>query len=198
MTKAWLGSSVHVASPTKVDFDWAAGGSNSNPTLLSVRSRKVHGAAGTFDLNVDHTQPIGGELTVEPRSIGLGHSLAFQFSEPVTSVGAVTVMPLGTASATFAGSEIVVALTNVADNQRVTITVTGVNGSQTTYQASIGFLVGDANNSRTVSAQDVNAIRLRSGQAATALNFNFDLNASGLISASDVSAAKARSGRTLQ
>ena len=58
--------------------------------LRAVQSRKVHASAGTFDLPIDTTQAIGGSVTVEPRSIGLGHMIVFQFDGPITSAGAVS------------------------------------------------------------------------------------------------------------
>ena len=88
-------------------------------------------------------------------------------------------------------------LMGVADNQRVTVTLTNVNGAINPPAANIGFLVGDVNNTRSVSAADISGVKARSGQTTSALNFKFDVNATGAISASDISAVKARSGLTL-
>ena len=164
-------------------------------TLIGVRSRKVHGPAGTYDLPLDPSVPISGAVTVESRAIGTGHTIVFQFNGPVTSVGAVN--SLKASSATFAipaspGNEVVVTLIGVPDNQRETVTLTNLNGAATTVSASMGFLVGDANNSRSVDAIDISAVKARSGQSTTAFNFLFDVNASGAINSADILAVKAR------
>lgn len=165
--------------------------------LVAVQSRKAHGTAGSFDILIDATQAIDAAVSVEPRGIGVGHQIVFQFNQPITSVGSVTASPVGTAAVSFSGSEATVSLTNVADNRRVMISLTSVNGTPLAPSASIGFLVGDVNGTRTVSASDISAVKARSGQAANATNFKFDLNFTGAITASDISAVKARSGLTL-
>ena len=99
---------------------------------------------------------------------------------------------VGTATAAVDGNgDVVVTLTNVADNKRLTVTINGLNGSGTAA-ASMGFLVGDVNNDRVVSAKDIAAVKARSGQATGNSNFVFDLNATGNVTAADVSGVKAR------
>ena len=96
------------------------------------------------------------------------------------------------------GSEIRVTLTGVTDNQRVSIALANINGlPAATASASIGFLVGDGNNSRSVNSSDISGVKARSGQTTTSSNFRFDVNASGSINSSDISAVKARSGLVL-
>lgn len=165
--------------------------------LLSVVSRKIHGST-PFELTIDHTVPITGAITVEPRVIGAGHTLVFHFDNTVNSVGLATVRDAmlniaGNATATQSGNDAIVTLTNVADNKRVTVSVAGINGSGT-EKASMGFLVGDVNSTRAVNLSDVSGVKARAGQAANLLNFQFDVNTSGTINASDIAAVKARSG----
>ena len=85
------------------------------------------------------------------------------------------------------------------DNQRVKITLTGVTGpvDSTNATASVGFLIGDVNNSHSVNASDISAIKARIGQTLGPNNFQFDLSTSGTINASDMSMVKARSGLRL-
>ena len=171
-------------------------------TLLAVQSRKTHVAAGTFDLSVDSTIGISGAVTVESRTIGAGHTIVFQFSGLVTSVGGVSSVDagsvaVGAASFAIAGNDVVVTLTGVSDNRRTTIAVTNVNGTAFSPSAAMGFLVGDVNNTRSVNSSDISSVKARSGQTTTALNFKFDVNASGAVNSSDISAVKARSGLTL-
>ncbi len=165
--------------------------------LVAVQSRKLHGTAGSFDILIDATQPIGAAVSVEPRGIGGGHQIVFQFNQAITSVGGATASPVGTAAVSFIGSEVTVSLTDVADNRRVTISLIAVNGTTPNPSASIGFLVGDVNGTRTVNSSDISGVKARSGQTTNATNFKFDVNATGAINSSDISMVKARSGLTL-
>ena len=164
--------------------------------FTAVQSRKTHGAAGDFDIAIDTTL-IAPNITVEPRTIGAGHSIVFQFNGAVSAAGTVSVAPVGNAMAVAVGNDVVVTLTSVSDNQRVTVTLLNVNGSVNPPPAAIGFMVGDVNNTRSVNSSDISGVKARSGQATTALNFRFDVNATGAINSSDISAVKARSGLTL-
>ena len=170
--------------------------------LAALQSRKTHGSAGDFDILINRTIPISGAVDVEPRTIGLGHRLLFQFNNPITVTGSVSVtdaasMPVGAASAVSSGNVVVVTLTGIPDNKRVTVSLTNVNGVATSFTASLGFIVGDVNSTQSVNSSDISGVKARSGQNTTALNFKFDLNASGAINSSDISAVKARSGLVL-
>ena len=170
-------------------------------TLNAVQSRKAHGATGTFDLLVDRTQGIAGAITIEPRTIGVEHSIVFQFGDTVTKKGVASVvtssgMTIGISSAIATGSAVVVTLVGIANNSRLTISLVGVNDALN-VSASIGFLVGDVNGTGSVNSSDISAVKARSGQVTNASNFRFDLNATGAINSSDISALKARSGMVL-
>ena len=165
-------------------------------TVTAVQSRKTHGAAGTFDLPIN-TALVAPNITVEPRIIDTGHRIVFQFNGPVAQPGTASVTPVGAASATATGNEVIVTLTGIPDNRRVTVSLTGINGGAASAQASVGFAVGDANNTQSVNASDISGVKARSGQTTSASNFRFDANISGAINASDISAVKARSGLVL-
>ena len=164
--------------------------------LFTVRSRKVHGSAGTFNLLVDKSVTISGPVTVESRVIDTGHTLVFTFNNPITAKGSVNTST-GAATSVASGNDVIVTLTGVSDNQRVTVTLTNVNGSVTPFPVSIGFLVGDVNGTRAVNPGDVSSTKALSGQTTDINNFRFDVNATGTINASDISAVKARSGLVL-
>jgi hypothetical protein len=176
--------------------------------LMSVVSRKIHGAT-PFNLTIA-SQPISGNVTVEPRAIGNGHTLVFHFDAAVTSVNAAAtalnslLQTAGSATAAAVGGgsgDVLVTLTNVADNTRLTITLSGLNGDVTAAgiaSASLGFLVGDVNNSRSVNAADISAVKANVGKTPLDINtYKFDLNANGTITQTDVSTVKARSGLVL-
>lgn len=170
--------------------------------LTGAVSRKTHAAIGAFDVPINTATLIGGLVDVEPRAIGSGHTIVFTFNNPVTAAGGVDVVDslsaaIGAATSLASGNDVVVTLTGIPDNKRVTITLTGVNGGVATFTASLGFMIGDVNNTRTVNSSDISGVKARSGQPTDALNFKFDVNASGAVNSSDISAVKARSGSTL-
>ena len=164
--------------------------------LLAVQSRKTHGSAGTFDIAVDTVPTITGAVTVEPRSIDTGHTIVFQFDAAITMIGSVS-SSTGSATAAITGTDVVVTLTGIADNSRASVSLTNLNNVGVNATVSIGFLVGDVNNTRSVNSSDISGVKARSGQTADASNFKFDVNATGAINSSDISAVKARSGLVL-
>ncbi len=167
-----------------------------NPMFTAVQSRKVHGAAGPFDLPIDTTL-IAPLVTVDPRVIGGGHLIVFQFNGAVANAGSASITNGAVTAPIAAGNEVLVTLTGVPDNQRATVTLTNVNGSVNPPPVSIGFMVGDINNSRSVNSSDISGVKARSGQTTNASNFKFDVNATGAINSSDISVVKARSGLVL-
>ncbi len=173
-------------------------------TLTGVQSRKTHlGGAGTFDLPVDTTQNVAGLITVEPRAAGSGHLIVFQFDGPVASSGSVSVIEdgltlLAGATAAASGNEVAVTLPTIADNKRITVTLTNVNGAGLSASASLAFMIGEINGSGAVNSSDISGVKARSGQVTNASNFRFDVNLSGSVNSSDISAIKARSGTTLR
>lgn len=172
-------------------------------SLAGVVSRKVHGAFGTFDLAIARNVAAPGPVTVEPRNAGGGHLIVFQFNGLVNSVsnlsltvGASPAVPL--ANFSFVDNELRIFLTAeaVPDGGRATISGS-INGGSVGFSASLGFLLGDASNSRNVDAADISGIRSRSGQRASPENFRYDINASGVVSAADLLSIRARNGRVL-
>lgn len=165
-------------------------------TLVSVQSRKTHGSTANFNIPIDTVPVIGGAVSMEPRAIGAGHKLVFQFNDTVMATGSVATVGASAVSA-IAGNEVIVTLNGISDNQRASVSLTGVssvNGTTTNAFAALGFLVGDLNNTRSVTASDISSVKARSGQPTNSANFRFDVNASGNIDSLDISAVKARSG----
>lgn len=140
---------------------------------------------------------------MEPRAIGSGHRIVFTFNNPITATGSVTLVntpgPAGSATAAIDGNTVVVTLTGITDNSRATVTLTGVNNTLNT-SVSLGFLVGDVNGLRSVTASDLSAIKasIAGSRPVTAQNFRHDVNTSGTISGSDLSAARVRAGQILR
>jgi hypothetical protein len=204
---AAVGSSItatatHLTSGNTSEFSacqFATGSAAPPLQLVSAVSRKQHGAAGTFDLNL----PMSGPSGVECRSSGGTHTIIFTFNNNVMSGGVK--IDSGIASpgaAIFSGHTMTVTLSNVADAQMVMMRFAGVvdEFGQTLAEGisvPIGFLFGDTNGSRSVSAADVSQVKAESGQPVTASNFRADVTANGAINAADLGAVKAQSGAVL-
>jgi hypothetical protein len=177
-------------TPTLNDL-WAFG-----PPLAptSVVSRKTHGSAGTFD--VDLTNGSG----IECRSGGANgdYTLIFTFANPIASVASASV---ASGSGSLVSSNIdnndahnyIVNLTGVTNAQVIMVSLSSVADSagnfSNTVSAQMGVLLGDVNSSGRVDAADVSSVRQQTLQDVTSSNFRDDINTSGRIDAADVSIA---------
>ena len=166
--------------------------------LTAAASRRTHGGAGTFDINM----PITGPSGVECRSGG-DYTLVFTFNNTVLSGNAAVTGGTGTVSGspTFSGRNMVVNVTGVTNVQILTVTLSNVtdvfNQVAANNSVNIGFLIGDTNGNRTVNAADVSQTKSRLGQAVDATNFRSDVNANGSINAGDTALVKQNSGTSL-
>ncbi|HEY3664313.1 MAG TPA: hypothetical protein VGL24_14260 [Chthoniobacterales bacterium] len=129
--------------------------------------------------------------------------MVFNFSSDVVSGTASVTTGVGgvLGSPVFAGNTMTVNLTDVADVQKITVTLTNVTGSDSQVLPSAGVsmnvLVGDTNADKTVNNMDVRATRGQVGIAVTALNFREDLDANGVINKADVTVVKNAAGHSL-
>jgi hypothetical protein len=169
-------------------------------TLLTVISQKLHGAT-PFNLTLYDSQSVSGNISIEPRSSGAGHTLIFHFDAPITSAGAATALSglanAGTASVSLPGNgDVRVTLTNVTDGKVLTVNLTGLNGSGSA-SATMAFLYGDVSRSGKVTGADISAVKASQGRALNAnpTTFLFDINLDGTINLNDVRAVKAQAGR---
>ena len=181
-------------------------------TLTGAVSRKTHGAAGTFDINM----PLTGSSGVECRSGGATHdySLVATFTgnvnvtgmpqaQVITGSGCVgssgVCDPNGTVS--VSGNIVTVPLTNIADAQVINVQINGVNGAgdepAVNVNIPMGILIGDVNGNRAVNSSDVALTKSQVGQNVGAGNFREDVNANGTISSTDVAIVKSDVGTSL-
>ncbi len=175
--------------------------------LGGVISRKTHGSAGTFDINL----PLTGTRGVECRNPGAlpagatgDYQLVFTFPNALTSVGGASVTSgTGSVGSSMIGpnpNQYTVNLTGVANAQYVTVTLTNVldaakNAGDVTVQ--MGVLIGDVTANGTASNTDVAIVKGQVAAPVTASNFREDVTANGIISNTDVSTTKAQVGTTL-
>jgi hypothetical protein len=167
------------------------------PCLQSAVSRKLHGAAGALDLPLSL---IAANPATEPRQ-GPAHTIVFTFDSAVTAATATVTEGIATVGApAFSGNDVVVGLTGVADQQYVTIDLTGVTTASSTTGAGsvrVGFLAGDVNQTRVVSVADLGFVNAQLAQPVTMANFLKDVNASGAISVADKGITNANLTRAL-
>jgi N-acetylneuraminic acid mutarotase len=169
------------------------------PMAQSALSRKIHGAAGTFDIPL----PLTGNVGIECRSGGAtnDYQMIINFATTVT-VGSASVTS-GTGSvSSFSGSgtpQITVNLTGVTNVQRITVTLFNVNDGTHVgnVPVSMGVLVGDVNGNAVVNASDVSLTKSQVGVPVGGSNFREDVNANGTISATDVAIVKSDVGTSL-
>lgn len=167
---------------------------------LSAVSRKTHGAAGEFDINLPLNGPAGIESRLGSGSNSGDHQLVITFPIPVSVGNAMITAGQGAVgSVSISGAEVTLNLTGVTNAQVVVLTLLSVNdGSRTTdIPIHAGFLVADANQNGAVTASDVAQVKTQAGQLVGASNFRADINASGTINATDVGLAKLATGTAL-
>ncbi len=169
------------------------------PTPTVVVSRKMHGDAGTFDINL----PLTGDAGIECRSGGASndYQIVFSFPNAVTFTNASVTAGAGSVSGSSGNgtSTIILNLTGVTNAQRLTVTLLDASDGTSTGDVSVqmGVLLCDTNGNGTVNASDVSQAKSRSGQPVDATNFRTDVTVNGSINAGDISLVKSKSGTAL-
>ncbi len=164
--------------------------------LTSAVSRKAHGAAGDFDIDL----PLTGAAGVECRNGGGDYTIRITFNNTVVSGNASVTSGAGNVAGApaFSGNAMTVELTGVADAQAMIVTLSDVtdNAAQVLPDTAVAMkvLIGDTTGNGTVSASDIAQTKAQSGQPVTSANFRADLNVNGTISASDIAQTKASTG----
>ena len=162
-----------------------------DPTVTVAASRKTHGSAGTFDVDL----PLTGTPGIEPRfggpsgnyQIVVRSGVPLNFSSVTTSCGSI-------AAVSMSGAETLVNLTGVPNASRCSVTLHSLSGD---LVVPVAFLIGDTNADGFTDAVDVSQTKSQSGNAVTSGNFREDVNGDGFIDAIDVSLVKSKSGTAL-
>ena len=167
---------------------------------ISVVSRKIHGDAGPFDIDLLLT----GNPGIECRTGGVNgdHTVIFSFAQPVM-VGSISVnSPDGQAmvsSSSVNGAVVTVNLTKVTNQQTITINLTNVSDGTNTGNVGVqmGALAGDTTANRAVNSSDIAQTQSQSGQPVTAANFREDVTVNGALNSSDIALVQSKSGTGL-
>jgi hypothetical protein len=199
---AYFGTAILGGSTTDTFcYLYALDTTGTAPRPTSVVSRKTHGTAGAFDINL----PLTGSAGIECRSGGANsdYQVVFTFPTAVTLNGAVVTPQagklgsmVGSASVSPDGRTVTLNLTNVTDVQTITMTLSGVNNGTSTNDVTthMRLFVGDTNGNGSVNASDISQTKSRTGQAVTSANFRSDVAVNGMINASDLAMVKSHSG----
>ena len=204
-TAVWSGSEMIVwggraLSPLSSGGRYCASVSVPPVQVASVVSRKTHGSAGTFDVDL----PLSGNPGIECRSGGANgnYTIVFSFVNTIGNVSSAGVTT-GTGSVVSGaiGADLhqyIVNLKGVANAQVVTVTLTNVNDSAGNYSPAVagqmGVLIGDVNANRLVNSTDTSLVQAQSGKPVTLSNYRMDVNANGLINSTDTSTVQSKSG----
>jgi hypothetical protein len=168
------------------------------PAVVNAVSRKTHGSAGTFDINL----PRSGAPGIEDRvgAVAGVHQIVVNFAGSVSLSSASVISGTGNVdNFSASGGQVTVNLSGVANAQVITIKLGSVSDGLDTGDVSIpmAVLAGDTTGEGSVNSTDVSQTKAQSGQLVTGANFRADVNANGSINATDVSQVKLKSGTGL-
>jgi hypothetical protein len=181
------------------------------PVMQSADFVMTHTGVGAFSIPL--TIAAGSSVAVEPRG---GPSLpgtadprfvlTFDTALDAATIPTV-VLSAGTLGAIQVGvpaaNQVTVHVSAIPDKTCLDATITGVKSPGSTGTAArhikVAMLYGDVNSATggvgsSVNSTDVSDVKQRSGVAATATTFKYDINCSGAINSTDVSDVKQRSG----
>ena len=161
------------------------------------------GGAGTFNVPL----PLTGSSGVEGRSDGTGNfTIVLTFDTPLNGGSASVTnhtsncdssIPLGSgsvSSVSFSGADMIVSLSGVTDQQVLTLSATGVTGTNGGAGGSgsvqVGFLWGNVNADRTVNAGDTLLVRDNAGVTLDNTNFQYDVNLDGGVNVGDTTTVR--------
>ncbi len=205
-----FGSDTASVTPDNMPSDLAPAGSYtvvSNSTCFplppGIVSRKVHGSAGLFDIDL----PTSGNPGIECRSGGSSnaYTLIYTFGTNLGFAGAaiVTQGSANVASTTLGPNpnQVTVQLINVTNAQHLVVTLASVRDSANVALANqvarMDVLLGDTTANGLVNSSDIAQTQSQSGQPVTSSNFREDVTVTGSINSSDISLVQSKSGTGL-
>jgi hypothetical protein len=173
---------------------------------VSAVSRKTHGSAGTFDVDL----PLIGAPGIECRTSGgsngsYSHQVIVTFAAPVTVLDASVTAGSGTASRVGSGppavngSQVTVDLTATFP-QTLTVNLLGVSAdgiNRNDVAIPMSVLLGDVDASKRTDNGDAIVIRNQSGNIPNLSTFRADVNCSGRIDNGDAIIVRNASGAFL-
>lgn len=176
------------------------------PKMTAAASARTHGAAGTFVTPLNITG--AGNATSEGRvdtTAGSNPMVVITYDKALSAtLPTVVATAVGGAAPTVGtpvvvGSQLQIPLTGATDKTCVTLTITGVADSTGTgiapaHIVKLTYRKGDVDNSRSVNAADITAVKAHSSLAnVNATNYWYDLDCSGRTNSGDITLVKSLS-----
>ena len=172
-------------------------------SIAQVVSRKYHRVVGPdidpdvsvpFDINL----PLSDAFGIECRSEQNIHHMVFTFIKPISFDVVEITEGIGIIDSVVQQSAtiVIVNLREVADAQKIRVTIKNVYDGITTNDISVymGILVGDVNGDGVVNSGDTTRLNLHLGESTSSTNFRLDLNLSGKIDVIDKQIAQDHAG----
>ncbi len=162
--------------------------------VTGVVSRKTHGAAGNFDIDLP---PDGSGVECRSGGVNSDYTLVFSFVNSIVSCGSTNT---GSVSIGPNPNQCTVNVTAVPNAQYLTVTLTGAidsTGAIGAASGTMGALIGDTTADGIVDTSDVHLTKTQSGQPVTGSNFREDVTVDGRVNSGDVRAVKSKSGTAL-
>jgi Kelch motif len=198
---------------------WLAGGYDSSGTVL-LSSMEILDCGGGGALELTSAQsfigsspfginlPLSGPSGVEDRSGGPTgrYKIVMVFNNNITSLTGATSSCGAILSATISAADahrvnVVLSAKRSCIASDIIVTADGISDDQGNFLPSasvtMGLLVGDVDGDRTVTTNDVRAIKADRGMATDSSNFREDINGDGHIESGDVKIAAGQVGRSL-
>lgn len=178
--------------------DWRFQSASGGNDRITAVSRKTHGSAGTFDIDL----PLTGAAGIESRSGGTegAYQIVVSFPSSVTATNPRVTSGTGTITGLSAsGPQVTANLTGVTNGQRVAVTFSASESGAPATDVTIpmGVLAGDTNGNGVVNASDVSQAKAQTGQLLSAANFRSDININGTVNATDSAMVKAALGTSI-
>jgi hypothetical protein len=161
----------------------------------TVVSRKTHGTAGDFDIDL----PLAGSPGIECRtnSTAGSHKIIYTLDRTLTGAGSATASQANAGVTTALGpnaNQVTVNLTGITNAQHLTVSLNGVQDAAgnilDNLVARMDVLLGDVNSTKRTDSGDVTQVRNRTVTTTTQPTCRFDVNASGRIDAGDVTVTR--------
>jgi len=167
-----------------------------SPFIVGAVSRRAHGTAGDFDIDVLHP-PVGQSLSVEFRAGG-PRMVVVTFNEPVLGYNGldfsdVTLSSGEVQSIQINGNILAIGMGNCTDAARLTISFPGIRDSSGESPAEtlvFGVLKGDVNSNQRTNVNDMAYVKNYVNQLVTVNNFRTDVTIDGRINVQDLNAIR--------
>ena len=164
--------------------------------LIGAVSRRQHGSAGEFDINLS----LNGR-TIETRNGGVQKLVLWFLDEVQADDGVVdeteVSLSLGSVDDVSAsGNEMMIAISGVGDESWLDVSLNGIDGFDGQF-FTVGVLKGDTNGDESTDLIDMAQVKSLNGVLLDDNTAKFDVNTDGQINLIDMALVKSLNGNSL-